>query len=275
MSTPTFPSTWQERHDIEWGSMRRLQEQLRALDKQRDALRVQLADMSLLVGRDRPFGILGTEQEAAWLAREQEKVNRRASRRAWEMATLGYHFAPGPWDEDLDQYHGAEATHTWNLGDGYTGRVQRNYEGTWNGYVILPASHWACGRDYDEVAGAVGWNLTYGEGQTFGYDHMNMHDVKPRTDLAYNHADDFGGKRQITRAIRLPSFAPIDYLSRDDVKAEVAKLKAKFMAATDPQVPQPPPLEEPPALGPAAAGPLLDESGEPVCIPRLAQVVRA
>lgn len=248
----TFPKTWQERHEIQWTEMKALQERLKALDKERNALRCQLADMQLLVGDD-SFGILGTDREPAWLARMQERVDRRASRRAWEMQTFGTHLPPGPWDEDLDLHHGETGKHTWDLGDGYQGRVSRNSAGTWNGYITLPESHWAVGKEHEEVSYDIGWSLTYGEGRTFGFDHMGVADVKPLSFYRYDKYDDFGGKRQVARAIYLPSLEQVGYLKREDVMQEVEELKKRFMEARNSRVPLAPPLE------PAHADPSYEE----------------
>jgi hypothetical protein len=263
--------------------MKALQERLRALDKERDALRCELADLQLLVGEDTTFSILGTDKEPAWVAYSQKKVDRRASRRAWEMETLGTHIAPGPWDEDLDLYHGAYE-HSWDLSDGYTGCVKRTYMGTWNGYITVPEGHWAAEVNEEEVKEAVSWRIDRcGDGtRMFGFDHMDVTDVKPLSHYCYDKYDDFGGKRQVARAIYLPSFEQVGYLKREDVMKEVEGLKKRFMEAHDPRVPLPPPLGpapaiwwgedppalNPPALGPAPAGPLLDENSEPVYIPR-------
>lgn len=136
-----------------------LMKQLREADKQRDHLRACLADAALHVelkevDRGLPWGItlerraeIKAEREAAIQAR----IAKRAARREKEMRIFGSYTRPGTWDVDLDNYQHDEYERPLDqaVACGYSVRLVRARDLTWNGYVVLPAGHPAAGRDYD------------------------------------------------------------------------------------------------------------------------------
>lgn len=136
-----------------------LMTQLRETDRQRDHLRAQLADAALHVelkevDRGLPWGItlerraeIKAEREAAIQAR----IAKRATRREKEMRIFGSYTRPGTWDTDLDTYQHDEYETALDqaVAYGYSIRLVRTRDLTWNGYVVLPAGHPAAGRDYD------------------------------------------------------------------------------------------------------------------------------
>jgi hypothetical protein len=177
-----------------------LMEDLRETDRQRDHLRAQLADAALHVelkevDRGLPWGFtlerraeIKAEREAA----VQERIAKRVNRRANEMRLFGSYIRPGTWDADLDNY--PEPRYEEPLDDGYTIRLTRARDLTWNGYVILPAGHVASHRHYDFFGHASPtdlpqppWELTHsateGERSTFGFYLTGI--VKPRDDGDY------------------------------------------------------------------------------------------
>lgn len=60
------------------------------------------------------------------------------------------------------------------IGD-YKYHVQR-HKGNWNGYVILPPSHPDIGKHYDDIKVEVHGGLTYGKGNTYGFDTFHSDD---------------------------------------------------------------------------------------------------
>lgn len=217
-------------HESAWGARRALENQVRAMDRQRNALLCQLADFDLANAKEPDYGWgaapeVRAEIIAKWRAAQDEKVARRAARRAWERET-GRQIRPGPWDEDLDLYHGETAVHEWDLGDGYTGKVVRGgWLLGWNGYITVPEGHWAAGKSYDEL----GRGLTYAEGSTFGFDHNGESDVTPLQSADYEAHSHYSGKSRYARKVYLPSFEEVGYLGRAQVMKEVEQLKRSLM----------------------------------------------
>lgn len=127
-----------------------IQRQLRATERQRDHMRALLADAELSAELKKIPGDWwdNKEERAADLS---AKIAKRATRRAKEMATYGTYIRPGPWDDDLDNYQ--EASYTTDVGDEYRIRINRVYDGTWNGYVVLPVTHPSTGKPYDSFNG--------------------------------------------------------------------------------------------------------------------------
>jgi hypothetical protein len=138
---------------------KRLMDQLREADRQRDHLRAQLADAAMHVelaevDRNLPWGAepevkarLKAEREAAIQAR----IAKRVTRRAKEMERYGSYTRPGTWDADLDNYQHDQYDES--LDDGYQIRLKRTRDMTWNAYVVLPEFHPATGRHYDFFGG--------------------------------------------------------------------------------------------------------------------------
>lgn len=158
------------------------------LDRRRDCLRAQMEDRELeqLAASDYEARILGIHPNHA-----KARWAKRQSRRAWEQ-TMGIHpIPPGPWSQDLDNYHDT-AGYTFDFGDGYTGRLARTRDGTFNGYVTLPRGHPCAGLSYhifetyhDAVIPHSPKDLTYSDGIEFGFDHCSDYDVKPVTGYNY------------------------------------------------------------------------------------------
>jgi len=163
--------------------------ELRDLDRRRDVLRAMMEDRDLeklaLSDYDaRMVGIHPDHAKARWAKRQ--------SRRAWEIK-MGIHpIPPGPWSQDLDNYHDA-AGYTFDFGDGYTGRLTRTRCGTFNGYVTLPRGHPCAGLMYhifetyhDRVIPYPPRELNFSDGIEFGFDHCSDYDVKPVTVHTYS-----------------------------------------------------------------------------------------
>ncbi|NDE17640.1 hypothetical protein EBZ80_22210, partial [bacterium] len=127
-----------------------IEKQLREMDRQRDHLRAQLADAAMradLAHVDREFWI-SAEQRTAKKAALEERITKRAKRRALEMERFGSYTRPGSWDDDLDLYQEPQYEET--VGE-YTIRLVRARDLTYNAYVVLPKGHGAIGKSYDEV----------------------------------------------------------------------------------------------------------------------------
>ena len=120
------------------------------------------------------------------LERAKIRWAKRQSRRAWEQRCNMHAIPPGPWSQDLDDYH-AESGYTIELGDGYVGRLMRGGCATFNGYVSVPDGHPCIGLSYfmfDPYEGCPDipfppQEMTYGVGKEFGFDHGHSWDVKP------------------------------------------------------------------------------------------------
>ncbi len=228
MDVPRVGATWQKRMEQE--KLRdSLMDQLRALDAQRDALRAAIADADLLCAKP-PWGITGTEKESIWVAEQQAKVDRRAARRVWEKARYGT-IPPGPWDEDLDKHQGNVIA--WDLGDGYSGRLNRNGNAGWNYYITVPAGHALWGKDYEDPE--VPCRFTYSAeegcgGWTFGHCHdAEGGDVVPKHHYRVYRADEHYSGEPRGRLISLPSLAPVPFLTAEAVQEEVARIKKRLM----------------------------------------------
>jgi hypothetical protein len=217
-----------------WDARRQIEDQVRAMDRQRNALLCQLADFDLANAKEPDYG-WGAAPEvraqiiAKWRAEQDQKIARRAARRAWEREA-GLLIRPGPWDEDLDLYHGETSFHEWDLGDGYTGKVVRGgWHLGWNGYVTVPEGHWAAGKSYEEL----GFGLTYAEGRTFGFDHNGESDVTPRQLPDYEPQNHYSGKSRYAPKIYLHNFQEVGYLGRAEVMKEVEQLKRDLLPAEE------------------------------------------
>lgn len=158
-----------------------IEKQLREMDRQRNHLRAQMADVALranLTQGDREFW-LSPETRAERKAALEARIAKRAARRATEMKRYGCYTPPGPWDDDLDNYQ--EISVEEDVEGGYKIRITRVYDLTFNAYVIIPAEHPVVGRDYDFFHdGAIPSSpvtLTYGgrldakDGRTYGFYH--------------------------------------------------------------------------------------------------------
>lgn len=153
----------------------RLRVELQQLEKKRTELRCKLADEEL----------------------SPEHRECRKARRLIE-AELGALIPPGVWDEDLDHYPGPE--YTQDLGDGYTARLRRNFERSWNCYITLPEGHPAIGEHYDLFSGHITSSiprcpleLTYSNGATFGIIHLHLRDTRPTLQPEYSRETYYSG----------------------------------------------------------------------------------
>jgi len=154
--------------------------ELQELDMRRNKLRAKLSDLALEEESKKTY-------TPDWRKAQWEK---RQSRRKWEAATGHWPTPPGPWDNDLDEFH--EPSYSFDLGDGYTGTLRRNGEFAWNGYVKLPEGHPCFRKSYDDFgdygslsASPPPMELTYGRAGEFGFDHGHCYDVRPASVPSY------------------------------------------------------------------------------------------
>lgn len=195
--------------------------QLRALDERRDSIRALASDQYLQDELERAKASFPESIEKC-----KNAVERRASRRQMEKDLHMNPVPPGPWDEDLDMYHDKKG-YTFDIGDGYSGRLTRNMGMSWNGYVILPKDHPALEKNYDwfrydspKMIPSPPMELTYGDNTSFGFDHLHSCDIIPlrmyrtHTNDNYYTGESISDKRK--------------YLTFEDVKKEVIELANYF-----------------------------------------------
>jgi hypothetical protein len=92
---------------------------------------------------------------------------------------------PGPWDDDLDEYHqhvlstGFHSCYHFDIGNAWNGHLQRGSRGwAWGGFIHVPQN---CVLEIDEfdLDGAP-QVITYQDGSTFAFDHDDHSwDVQP------------------------------------------------------------------------------------------------
>jgi hypothetical protein len=92
---------------------------------------------------------------------------------------------PGPWDDDLDEYHqhmagtGFHSFYHFDIGNGWKGHLQRGSRGwAWGGFIHVPEN---CVLEIDEfdLDGAP-QVITYQDGSGFAFDHdSHSWDVQP------------------------------------------------------------------------------------------------
>ncbi len=155
------------------------------------------------------------EKSKTSTASEQDVANwkKRVSRRLREdmeedRPHIKSRIAPGPWDEDLDNYH--DEKYEFDLGDGYTGSMSRNMNWSWNGYVSVPDGHPWLEFNNDETEKATREApiyITYDTGRTIGFDHAHSWDIQPKTFRLYGNAHEL--------------YPPTAYLNFADVREEV------------------------------------------------------
>jgi hypothetical protein len=127
----------------------------------------------------------------AWVRRQDRISTEHNLIRAGE---LQHRIPPGPWDDDLDAYpYGQEfAGNLGNVNDGYSYRLIRNDDWSWNGYIILPDEHICSGKFYDyfndfndlehplpDNIPRAPTELSYSAGNIFGFDYMHRWDLRP------------------------------------------------------------------------------------------------
>ena len=162
-----------------------LREKLLRLDMERNRIRAQMEDREL-------EHLANSERDASAKARAIERWTKRQDRRKWEQYSGFSPIPPGPWSEDLDNYH--NSCYTIDLGDDYVGQLRRSSDATFNGYVILPEGHPLKGLDYriyDQdsllTLPCPPQEITFSDRDMFGFDHCHSWDVKPsRVSLSYN-----------------------------------------------------------------------------------------
>lgn len=155
---------------------------LEAADEQRNLLRIELAD----------YELRQTDPAAAV---------KRDKRRKQQMKA-GIIIPPGPWDSDLDNY--PDQKYTFDLGDGYTGILERNACRGWNGFIFVPRSSWAhgCSASPNSVHipfnisnfGVV-WDSTSGEGlfkTSYGFCHSSINDELPYCEAKFTKENYYG-----------------------------------------------------------------------------------
>ncbi len=195
--------------------------QLKALDERRDSIRALASDQHLEDELERAKQYSPDSIEAC-----KKAVERRKSRRQIEKELHINPIPPGPWDEDLDLYHNKEG-YTFEIGDGYSGRLSRNMGFSWNGYVTLPKGHPALGKHYDwfhydspNQLPPPPMELTYGDETSFGFDHLHGKDVIPSQMLRIHTNENYYTGENTSRRGK--------YLTFEDVKKEVIELANYF-----------------------------------------------
>lgn len=164
--------------------------ELAKLDQERDIVRARMEDSDLEYATSSPAAAaeMMTTQEAA-----KERWIKRQSRRAWEQKKGSAVIPPGPWSQDLDDYHD-ENGYVFDLGDGYSGKLVRNDYASFNGYVTVPVGHPCVGLEYyylnpeswDEVVlpsnlptPPIQLTFSMGDRNVFGFDHNGGSDITP------------------------------------------------------------------------------------------------
>ena len=188
-----------------------------------------------------------------------ERWNKRAARRTLEReCRLQHSIAPGPWDDDLDNYPGSE--YVVDIGDGYEAVLRRDRYWMFRIYVRIPADHPFVGKHYDDLF----INVTYSKDNMFGFYLRESYKSSPYYIYStYDRVETFN-----------PMFAQsyVNYVRALEMAKE---LKAKFQAARlnpaeyDARYEEveeedneggalpveAPPAEAPPAAAPPAAAP--------------------
>lgn len=165
--------------------MYELKKTLRDIERQRDHARACLADADLQEKLKNACWYPEGEGKEAYIAALKAKIVKRATRRAKEMAEYGTYIRPGPWDDDLDDYQ--DGSYTEDAGDGYHIRINRAYDGTYNGYAILPPDHPYANKHCDYFHRTEGVtkppvSLTYNSQNMYGFYFMGG--LKPRPDYS-------------------------------------------------------------------------------------------
>jgi hypothetical protein len=146
----SFSKTWE------------LKQKLADVNRQRDHLLALIAD-SELAEDSKPYGYysLNEEQRREYERSHQERLDRRAKRRADEYKRWGCYLRPGIWDKDLDLCQDDEYFE--DFVNGIRILVARSDKFSWNGYVLLPESHptYIDFTPYDDLEGAP-VSVTYG-----------------------------------------------------------------------------------------------------------------
>jgi len=122
--------------------------ELLALDRQRDELRAEMEDLDT----EYPASSLEAATDYGMtLQVAEERWRKRQSRRAWERKHNIPLIKPGPWSQDLDDYHDDNG-YAFDLGDGYSGRLVRNGYATFAGYIQLPEGHPCLGIRFNNLS---------------------------------------------------------------------------------------------------------------------------
>jgi hypothetical protein len=207
-----------------------IEKQLRDMDRQRDHLRAQLADAAMradLAHVDLEFW-MSAERRAEKKALLEERITKRAKRRALEMDRFGSYTRPGSWDADLDNYQEPQYEET--VGD-YVIRLKRARDLTYNAYVVLPEGHPAIGKSYDEVNEArPPVSLSYAERNTYGFYFGNT--VKPRGDYETYDQHNFYSAEQTGNIPAIGS----NYLGYHEMKEWCLKLVDFFTGWSVPTI---------------------------------------
>lgn len=118
---------------------------------------------------------------------------KRKSRRETELKTHTSIIPCGPWDNDLDKYHGPDdypvELPTELTSKGYSAYATRNYyTWTWDGYVRIPPEHpwYSVDSATHSIEDLISNNssrppqeVTYFRNQTVGWDHCRSHECCP------------------------------------------------------------------------------------------------
>ena len=147
-----------------------------------------------------------------------ERWNKRAARRALEReCRLQHSIAPGPWDDDLDNYPGSE--YVVNIGDGYEAVLKRDVYWMWRIYVRIPADHPFVGKHYDDLY----MHVTYSVDNMFGFYLPESYTASPHFRYSeYNRIETFN---------ILETFYRQKYVNYERALEMANELKEKFQAA--------------------------------------------
>jgi hypothetical protein len=170
--------------------MYQLKKALRDIEVQRDHARACLADADLHEKLEKARWFPEGEDKERYIVHLEAKIAKRAERRVKELAEYGTYIRPGPWDDDLDDYQ--ESSYTEEAGDGYYIRINRAYDGTYNGYAILPPDHPYANKHCDYFYQTEGMTrppvvLTYSSSNMYGFYFMGG--LKPRPDYSVFSAE--------------------------------------------------------------------------------------
>ena len=151
-----------------------------------------------------------------------ERWNKRAARRTLERERGVQHsIAPGPWDEDLDNYPPGK-DYVVDIGDGYEAVLNRDRYWMWRIYVRIPMNHPFVGKHYDELFMSV----TFSEGNMFGFYLPESYTASPH--YIYTTYD------------RVETFKPMfprKYVDYERALEMAKELKGEFVKAlTNPEV---------------------------------------
>lgn len=158
--------------------------ELAKIDSARDNTLAKISDEKLRIEAEKPRA--SEYSKKAW---EKRQARRARENDAIRRGCMTHNIPSGPWDRDLDNYQAWEYIVV--LEGNYKAILRRNIHWSWNGYVELPEGHCAIGKDYNlfcyECPAGVPsapMELTYEDGDRFGFDHAHWNDSFPYREYA-------------------------------------------------------------------------------------------